>query len=204
MRPSFILRRPFVVVTSLGNPEPHYAMTRHSVGHEMLNLINGSKWETRPNISKNAKIMIHPELKNVMLLKPGCYMNVSGTVVSPVWQRIKENLCKQGHNVRLICIHDELSKEAGQFQLRYGEVSSRGHNGLRSVVGHFGNDFFRFGVGIGRPDDKKNVADYVLSKMPRNEWEKIVWDVSPKLNDVIEMLAKADTVELKNGKLVGK
>lgn len=103
-----------------------------------------------------------------------------------------------------MAVHDELSREPGKWQIRYGNVSSRGHNGLKSLVDLYGNDFYRFGVGIGRPTDRarESVADFVLSKIPNDDWERTVWDVVPQLRNTIETLRTAHQVDIRNGKLV--
>ena len=76
---------------------------------------------------------------------------------------------------QILVIHDELEKPRGNIQIRFGG-SARGHNGLRSIIGMIGADFHRLRFGIGRPERKEDVGDWVLSNfaLPQQELENLI------------------------------
>ncbi|KAH3674612.1 hypothetical protein WICMUC_003158 [Wickerhamomyces mucosus] len=177
------------------------------MGHLILDqLINNKNNNTNiqqsfqeiPNFN-NVSININKQLySNVIFLKNLNFMNISGNALIPVWNSIinkyKNNTDQSiNYKVEILVIYDELEKEVGKYQLRFGKVSSRGHNGLKSIVNGFGNEFYRLGVGIGRPNrlnnqNYKSIANYVLDKIPENDWEKIQYDVIPKIEEIIDEL----------------
>ncbi len=99
----------------------------------------------------------------VLLGKPRSYMNLSGAAVAPVYRRFAES---PGD---LIVIHDDLDIPTGLVRLKRGGGTG-GHNGLRSLQEHLGTlDFLRVRIGIGRPPDGVDPADFVLSPVPDAE-----------------------------------
>jgi len=96
----------------------------------------------------------------VLLGKPATYMNLSGAAVAPVYRRFAES---PGD---LIVIHDDLDIPTGFVRLKRGGGTG-GHNGLRSLQEYLGTlDFLRVRIGIGRPPDGVDPADFVLSPVP--------------------------------------
>ncbi len=96
----------------------------------------------------------------VLLGKPLTYMNLSGTAVAPVYRRFAES---PGD---LVVIHDDLDIPTGVVRLKRGGGTG-GHNGLRSLQEHLGTlDFLRVRIGIGRPPEGVDPADFVLSPVP--------------------------------------
>ncbi|SCZ94414.1 BZ3500_MvSof-1268-A1-R1_Chr12-2g03883 [Microbotryum saponariae] len=77
---------------------------------------------------------------------------------------------------KILTLQDDLDLKPGSFKIQRGG-SPRGHNGVRSVEGALGNrDFNRIRLGIGRPENKAEVASYVLEPLGRDEVQKIDWD----------------------------
>ncbi len=96
----------------------------------------------------------------VLLGKPKTYMNLSGAAVAPVYRRFAES---PGD---LIVVHDDLDIATGLVRLKRGGGTG-GHNGLRSLQEHLGTlDFLRVRIGIGRPPDGMDPADFVLAPVP--------------------------------------
>jgi PTH1 family peptidyl-tRNA hydrolase len=90
-------------------------------------------------------------------------MNDSGKVIP--------SLSKQGIKAEnILVVHDELEKPFGDLSIRMGG-SAKGHNGLRSIIGVCGMDFPRLRFGIGRPAQREEVPDYVLSNFSENQAE---------------------------------
>jgi len=150
----FKLENPILAIIGLGNPGPKYQATRHNIGFQIVDALaqqyNGS-WNQK-EVMDSASIMINGH--KVLLVKPQTFMNTSGKVI-PL-------LNKQGIKAQnILVVHDELEYPFGKVKLRFGG-SARGHNGLRSIIEHCGKDFARLRFGIGRPEDKRMVGNYVL------------------------------------------
>ena len=104
-------------------------------------------------------------------------MNSSGKIIP--------SLLKQGIKTEnLLVVHDELEKPFGKIEFKMGG-SHRGHNGLRSIMEFCGPDFMRLRFGIGRPERKEGVADYVLSNFSENKS-----DVENMIEKAVEMLVQ--------------
>ena len=103
-------------------------------------------------------------------------MNLSGPAVALAWKSFLKDLnVEERHRARLVIMHDELEAPLGKIKVTKGG-SAKGHNGLKSCITSFGGkEFWKIGVGIGRPASResKAVADYVLKKMTPAEIEKV-------------------------------
>jgi peptidyl-tRNA hydrolase, PTH1 family len=131
-----------------------FAYTRHNIGFivadKLVDEHNGSF--TSQGDMEVARITIND--KHYLVIKPQTFMNDSGKVVP--------FLKKQGIvPAEMIVIHDELEKKFGAVGIKIGG-SARGHNGLRSIIAHGGESCAKLWCGIGRPENKEDVADYVL------------------------------------------
>lgn len=151
------------LIAGLGNPGKQYQDTFHNLGFSVLDNI---KEKLRP-ISQSNKfksIIYKGEYENVdyILLYPQTYMNLSGfSVVNCL-------------NFYKICLSDLLvicdSLDLALAKVRFKEKGSHGgHNGLRDIIQKLSNnDFSRLTIGIGRPQEKSQVINYVLKKIPNN------------------------------------
>lgn len=109
--------------------------------------------------------------KNVILLKPQTYMNLSGRCVQPVahFYRVPTE--------RMVVIHDEVDIDLGRLKVKIGGGDG-GHNGIRSIQQEMGDrDFFRIRVGVGRPDYGE-IADHVLKDFRPEEMDLLAKEVS--------------------------
>ena len=163
------------IIVGLGNPGSKYQKTRHNIGFLVLDALadkyKGS-WQKNGN-REIAQVMINNE--KIIIVKPQTFMNNSGVVIP--------SLLKQGLAVdNILVVHDELEKPFGIVEIKTGG-SHRGHNGLRSIIAACGADFARLRCGIGRPERKEDVPDYVLS----NFSEK-VFDVESMINHAVEII----------------
>jgi PTH1 family peptidyl-tRNA hydrolase len=142
------------VVVGLGNPGRSYERTRHNAGYlvvEELARRHGGSWR-RKRKAESADVSVGP--KNVTLLKPTTFMNLSGSAIA-------------GHRTeKLIVVHDDLDLEPGTVRVKVGGGAG-GHNGLRSTIQNVGPDFVRVRIGIGRPPEgaRMSVTDFVLGRM---------------------------------------
>jgi PTH1 family peptidyl-tRNA hydrolase len=92
----------------------------------------------------------------VAIIKPGTLMNNSGLAVGAAARFFKIT------NSNIFVIHDDLDLVCGKVRVKLSG-SSGGHNGIRSINGAIGKDYWRIRVGIDRPDCRSNVTPYVLS-----------------------------------------
>lgn len=96
-------------------------------------------------------------------------MNISGIGVASAWKEFKRDF--RGEEGRLVVIHDELELPLGSIKVKKGEASAKGHNGLKSIKEQVRGEWWRIGVGIGRPESREPgvVAGYVLRGMGGGE-----------------------------------
>ena len=140
------------LIVGLGNPTDKYKNNKHNIGFMVIDkLVSDLK---ASNISKTAFKGELFKSKNLLLLKPFTFMNLSGESVASVVSYYKIE--------RLIIIHDELDVNFGEIRFKNGG-SHGGHNGLKSIDAHIGADYDRIRLGIGRPEHKDEVTKHVLS-----------------------------------------
>ena len=157
-------------VIGLGNPGSKHQKNRHNIGFRILDALakelgvtwqKGDKMEYATvsftdgpdGIAGQDGIAGAP--RTLYLIKPQIFMNDSGLVMSFLQKKgIKPN--------EIIVAHDELEKHLGFISVSFGG-SAKGHNGLRSIMGQVGQDFWHLRFGIGRPNEQDDVPRYVLS-----------------------------------------
>jgi PTH1 family peptidyl-tRNA hydrolase len=116
--------------------------------------------------------------QTVILVKPQTYMNLSGDSVGPLAKYFKVAV----ENV--LAIYDEIDLPFGTLRLR-SQGGSGGHNGMKSLIQHLGNDFPRLRLGIGRPSGRMPPSAYVLQDFDKDE--------QPILSELID--SAIETVE---------
>lgn len=168
-------------IIGLGNPGPKFAYTRHNIGFRIVDALahkHGASWKDKDNMDY-AEIVL--DGINVLLIKPQTFMNSSG--------RVLPYLFKKGIKPENILVaHDELEKKFGNVSIKFGG-SARGHNGLRSIMEVAGTqDFARLRFGVGRPENKEDVGDYVLRNFSESQEE--VAELIEKSAVMIEELYK--------------
>ena len=140
------------LVAGLGNPTQRYKNNRHNIGFMVVDsLIDDLK---PSKINKNQFFAELYKSSQILLLKPLTYMNNSGQSISAVMNYYK---CD-----KLIVVHDDLEIPFGSVRIKHGGGNG-GHNGLKSIDSLYGRDYDRIRIGIGRPENKQSVSDYVLN-----------------------------------------
>ncbi len=171
------------LIVGLGNPGAQYKNTRHNVGFMALDEI--CKCHSFCDEKKKfngliceGKIAGH----KVLALKPQTFMNLSGSSVLAAmsFYKIAPN--------DVIVIHDDLDLPMGKIKSKIGGGSG-GHNGLKSIDGQIGNQYYRIRIGIG--NDKIDVINHVLSNFYKEEMQTL-GDMFEKINDNIELLLCGD------------
>lgn len=155
-----------LLIAGLGNPGIEYQDNRHNIGFMAVDEINRkykfSSWNKKFNALVSSGTI---EGEKVLLLKPQTYMNLSGQAVGEAMRFYK----LQPENI--IVIHDELDLVPGKLRVKTGG-SSGGHNGIKSIDAHCGNNYRRIRVGIGHPPSKEQVTNHVLGNFSKadHEW----------------------------------
>jgi len=149
-----------ILFVGLGNPGSQYENTRHNIGFKIID-----KLVDDFNARDISKTSFHGKLyraANSLFLKPTTFMNLSGTSVQPVKHFFKVEL------EDIIVIHDDIDLPFGAVRFKRGGGHG-GHNGLRSLDAHITKEYLRVRVGVGKPEHKSQVADYVLHDFSQEE-----------------------------------
>ena len=150
-------------IVGLGNPGSQYKGTRHNVGFDVVDEL--ARRESVGFESAPAEALIAKWRRAdgpVLLVKPLTFMNLSGQAVGELTRYFKIELGD------LIVIVDEVHLPLGKLRARK-RGSAGGHNGLKSVIAHLGDEFSRLRIGVGRGADQRNLADHVLSRFEKDE-----------------------------------
>lgn len=151
------------VIVGLGNPGPQYETTRHNIGFLLLDLLADSMGlDFRPkHQGQFAQTMIKSE--KVYLLKPQTFMNLSGRSVVDLTAFYKVS------PQDMLVVYDDMDLDFGKIRLR-AKGSAGGHNGIKSIISELGTEeFWRLKLGIGRPPERWDAAQYVLSQFKDTE-----------------------------------
>ena len=154
------------LILGLGNPGPEYVRTRHNAGYMVVDALAGKH---RVKISHHKYNSLYGEGEiggcRVVISKPLTYMNESGKAAKAILNALDIPL----ENV--IVVHDDIDVPLGKIKIKH-EGGDAGQRGVRSLMNTFQTDqFTRVRVGIGRPADKDDIVDYVLSPFEKEEWD---------------------------------
>jgi PTH1 family peptidyl-tRNA hydrolase len=179
-----------LLFVGLGNPGAKYAGNRHNVGFMAVEAIAKRHglppWRRRfQGVATEGPI----GGSRVLLLLPGTFMNESGRAVSEAMHFYKTPLAD------VVVFHDELDLVASKVRVKLGGGIA-GHNGLRSITEHVGNDYRRVRIGIGHPG-KDQVLNYVLNDFAKSErpWVEALTDI---IADNAALLARGEDSTFQN------
>ncbi|CUX96607.1 aminoacyl-tRNA hydrolase [Candidatus Doolittlea endobia] len=158
------------LIVGLANPGAEYADTRHNAGAWYVKLLakyyQQTLKEDRKLYGYSGRLTLGGQ--DVRLLVPTSFMNLSGKAVAETaaFYRIAPE--------EILIAHDELDLLPGNVRLKLGGGHG-GHNGLKNIISHFGNNahFYRLRIGIGYPGNKNQVVGFVLGKPPTVERQLI-------------------------------
>ncbi len=152
-----------LLIVGLGNPGEKYARNRHNVGFMAVDAI-AEAHRFAPERKKFQGLLREGDLGAVkaLTLKPQTYMNDSGQSVGAAMRFYKLVPAD------VVVFHDELDLAAGKIKAKIGGGLA-GHNGLKSIAEHIGEDFRRVRVGIGHPGDKARVTGHVLGDFAKSD-----------------------------------
>jgi PTH1 family peptidyl-tRNA hydrolase len=151
------------LLVGLGNPGARHAGNRHNIGFMLVDAIarrhGFPPWRRRFQGMASEGALGGDK---ALLLLPGTFMNESGRAVQEAAKFYKLGMDD------IIVFHDELDLAPGKVRIKVGGGIA-GHNGLRSISAHLGNDYKRVRIGIGHPGNKDIVHSYVLSDFAKSE-----------------------------------
>jgi PTH1 family peptidyl-tRNA hydrolase len=157
------------LIAGLGNPGPRYRGTLHNVGFDVVDELarrHGAAFESSPADALTARVR-NVAGRDVLLVKPLTFMNVSGRAVGALQRYYRVAL------EDVLIVVDDVNLEAGRLRVR-AKGSAGGHNGLRSIIEALGTDAFpRLRVGVGRGDPQRGLADHVLAKPAAGDRETL-------------------------------
>jgi peptidyl-tRNA hydrolase, PTH1 family len=175
----------------LGNPGSSYVGNRHNIGFMVVEAIakrrNLGPWRRRFQ-GVTAEGLLGSE--RVLLLLPGTYMNESGRAVAEAAHFYKLGV------EQIVVFHDEIDLAPAKVRVKTGGGVA-GHNGLRSITAHVGNDYRRVRIGVGHPGVKERVHGHVLSDFAKSErdWVDALCSI---IADNADLLAKGQDASFQN------
>ncbi len=180
-----------LLLVGLGNPGARYVGTRHNIGFMVVQAVakrHGlGPWRRRfQGVATEGTI----GGERVQLLLPGTFMNKSGRAVAEAAQFYK---LAPGD---ITVFHDEIELPPGKVRVKVGGGIA-GHNGLRSISAHVGNNYRRVRIGVGHPGHKDLVEHYVLSDFDKSEraWVDALLDI---LADNVDLLVRGQDASFQN------
>src|SRR6266850_1135652 len=180
-----------LLLVGLGNPGAGYVGNRHNVGFMVVQAI-AKRHGIGPWRRRFQGVAAEGPLgsERVLLLLPGTFMNDSGRAVAEAAHFYKLGLSE------IVVIHDEIELPPGKVRVKTGGGNA-GHNGLRSISEHIGNDYRRVRIGVGHPGHKDLVHAYVLNDFARDErpWVETLCGV---MADNADLLARGADPSFQN------
>jgi peptidyl-tRNA hydrolase, PTH1 family len=153
-----------LLFVGLGNPGPKHVGNRHNIGFMAVQAIARrhqlSPWRRR---FQGVAVEGNIAKERILLLLPGTYMNESGRAVGEAANFYKLDVGS------IVVFHDEVDLSPAKVRVKVGGGVA-GHNGLRSITAHIGNEYKRVRIGIGKPDIKELVPMHVLGDFAKSEW----------------------------------
>ncbi len=180
-----------LLLVGLGNPGARYIGNRHNIGFMVVQAI-----AKRPGIGPWRRrfqgVACEGPIggERALLLLPGTYMNESGRAVGEAAQFYK--LAPDAITV----FHDEIELPPGKVRVKIGGGIA-GHNGLRSISEHIGNDYRRVRIGVGHPGHKDLVERHVLSDFSKSEWPWVE-ALADILAENAELLVRGEDASFQN------
>ena len=172
-----------LLFVGLGNPTPDSENNRHNVGFKIIDTIN-KKFNLSKQKPKFKGLLTTGNIgdKKVYAIKPLTFMNNSGICIRELIEYFKIDA------EDVIVFHDDLDIEFGRIKAKFGG-SDAGHNGIASIDKFIGKDYSRVRIGIGKPKNDIEIADYVLQNFDEEESigiEKISNNITESISILVE------------------
>lgn len=153
-----------LLIVGLGNVGKKYDGTRHNIGFAALDAVARSQEFDAWTEKKDLKCLVTTKTvgdNRIILCKPTTYMNLSGEAVQAIshFYKVPKD--------QIVAVHDELDIPFGQIRTRVGGGSA-GHNGIKSITQHMGENYGRIRIGVGA-ETPMEASDFVLAKFSKEE-----------------------------------
>ena len=152
-----------ILLVGLGNPTPDSNDNRHNIGFKIIDAIN-QKFGLSKQKPKFKGLLTTGNISNkkIYAIKPLTFMNNSGICIRELIEYFKIDV------EDVIVFHDDLDVDFTKIKTKFGG-SSAGHNGIESIDKFIGKDYSRVRVGIGKPEKKIEISDFVLTNFTEEE-----------------------------------
>ncbi len=172
------------LIVGLGNPESDYARTRHNMGVDVVNQL-ADKYKIAISREKFNGLYGTGEIEGekVIILKPQTFMNLSGDSVIEFVNFYKIDL------KNVIVVYDDIDTDPGKIRIR-SKGGPGTHNGMKSVVARLNSeDFPRVRVGIGMPEFKHDLINYVIGNINDEDYEVLQQGIQ-KASEAVSSIIK--------------
>ena len=172
-----------LLLVGLGNPGSNYTNTRHNIGFKIIDSIN-THFKLSKQKPKFKGLLTTGNIANkkVYAIKPLTFMNNSGICIRELIEYFKIDA------EDVIVFHDDLDVDFTKIKAKFGG-SSAGHNGIESIDKFIGKEYSRVRIGIGKPDTKIEVSDFVLTNFTDEEkikLEKVIQNIIESMPILID------------------
>jgi len=172
-----------ILLVGLGNPTPDSNDNRHNIGFKIVDAIN-QKFGLSKQKPKFKGLLTTGSISNkkVYAIKPLTFMNNSGICIRELIEYFKINA------EDVIVFHDDLDIDFTKIKAKFGG-SSAGHNGIASIDKFIGKEYSRVRIGIGKPDSKIEISDFVLTNFTDEEkikLEKVIQNIIESMPILID------------------
>ena len=167
-----------ILLVGLGNPTPNSNNNRHNIGFKIIDAIN-QKFSLTKQKPKFKGLLTTGNISNkkIYAIKPLTFMNNSGICIRELIEYFKID------PEDVIVFHDDLDIDFSKIKAKFGG-SSAGHNGIESIDKFIGKEYSRVRVGIGKPEKKIEVSDFVLTNF--TDEEKL--ELDKVINNIIDSM----------------
>tara|TARA_Y100000590_G_scaffold351483_1_gene403700 strand:+ start:83 stop:643 length:561 start_codon:yes stop_codon:yes gene_type:complete len=172
-----------ILFVGLGNPTPDSNDNRHNVGFKIIDAIN-KKFALSKQKPKFKGLLTTGNISNkkIYAIKPLTFMNNSGICIRELIEYFKID------SENVIVFHDDLDIDFSKIKAKFGG-SSAGHNGIASIDKFIGKEYSRVRIGIGKPESKIEVSDFVLTNFTDEEkikLEKVIQNIIDSIPILID------------------
>jgi PTH1 family peptidyl-tRNA hydrolase len=187
--PQMSLENNKALVVGLWNPQEKYSKTRHNIGADILNhFVEKNKLNFKVDKSGSFKITNYQiDEFQVDVVLPLVSMNNSGDALKSYFRY--NNVNKE----KILIVHDDIDLAFGRLRIK-NATSDGGHNGIKSIDKTLGtNEYFRLKVGVGRPPNGIDPAQFVLSKFFPNEHEEVEFIIEDSIDIIKEFVVDKES-----------
>lgn len=176
------------VVIGLGNPGKKYEKTRHNIGFMVIDSLR-KNYNINDEREKFQALVSEKNIdgEKVIFLKPQTFMNLSGNSVIEIINFYKLNPKRD-----IIVIYDDMDLPFGNIRIRE-KGSAGGHNGVKSIISHIGEEFIRIKCGIGAKE--KDAIEYVLGEFNQSE-QKELNEILENINNCVVEILRVQKIDI--------